>query len=145
MAVADPRTETPSRRSRWTRIRRLLRYFAGPAQSARACTPAPATVTPVVGLDECVVCRRDMVCPIHWHAVDDERWAIALRCGECGFECDVVASNAQAADFDIALDRQQQTMERELVRLDAERMAEEVDAFIDALDRDGIGPADFAR
>lgn len=127
------------------RIRRLLRYIAGPKQSPTAWTPPPANATPVVGLEECPVCRRDMVCPIHWHAVDDESWAIDLRCGECGFECDVVASNVQAADFDILLDRQQRTMERELRRLDTARMADEVDAFIEALGRDGIGPADFAR
>ncbi|MGH2967956.1 MAG: hypothetical protein ACRDK0_02650 [Solirubrobacteraceae bacterium] len=113
----------PGGRSRWTPIRRLLRR--------------------ATGLHECPACRCDMVCPVHWHPVDAERWAIVLRCGECGLTRDVVASNAQAAAFDDALDERQRKLERELARLDAERMAADVDVFVAALDRDLIDPADF--
>jgi hypothetical protein len=85
-----------------------------------------------------------MVYPIDWEPVDDERWAIELRCGECGLVRDVVAPNAQTAEFDVLLDRQQRTIERELAHMEAARMAAEVDAFIDALGRNLINPADFA-
>jgi hypothetical protein len=98
----------------------------------------------VTGLQECPACRRDMVCPLRWQRLSRGRWAIALRCGECGLARDFDASNAQAAALYETFDRQQRTMERELWRLDAARMAEEVAAFIDALDRDLIDPADFA-
>jgi hypothetical protein len=86
-----------------------------------------------------------MVCPIDWEPVDDECWAIGLRCGACGLARDLLASNAQAADLDVALDGHQRTMERELGRLDAARMADEVDAFIEALGRDLIDAAYFSR
>jgi hypothetical protein len=86
-----------------------------------------------------------MVCPLRWQPRSFERWVIALRCGECGHERDIVASNAQAADFYDTFDRQQLKMERELGRLDGARMAEEVAAFIEALGRDLIDPTDFAR
>jgi hypothetical protein len=86
-----------------------------------------------------------MICPLQWQPLRHGRWAIALRCGDCGLACDVVASNAQAADLYNTFDTQQRNMERELKRLDAARMAEEVAAFIEALGRDLIDPADFAH
>jgi hypothetical protein len=100
---------------------------------------------PVSGLHECPACRCDMVCPIDWQPVDDERWAIELRCGECGLARDRIASNAEAAELDVTLDSHRRTMERELGRLDAARMTAEVAGFIEALGRDLIDPAYFAR
>jgi hypothetical protein len=126
------------------RIRRLLRAIAGPVKSPDPMRSAAVTATPVPGLHECPACRADMVCPMRWQPVGSERWAIHLRCGACGVEREVVASNAQVAEFDDTLDAHQRTMERELGRLDAARMQEEIDAFIDALGRDLIDPADFA-
>jgi hypothetical protein len=86
-----------------------------------------------------------MVYPVHWHSVDSARWAMDLRCGECGAERKVVASNAQAADFDSALNERHRRLERALERVEARRMAEDVDAFVEALQRDLIDAADFAR
>ena len=119
-----------SKRSRWAIFRRIL----GTARPA-----------PVTGLHECPECRSDMVCPVRWHSIDSERWAMDLRCGECGAERKVVASNAQAADFDSALNERQRRLERSLERVEARRMAEDVDAFVEALQRDLIDAADFAR
>jgi hypothetical protein len=110
------------------------------ARFLRAARPAPVT-----GLHECPECRSDMVCPVRWHAVDDTRWSMDLRCGECGLERKVVATNAQAADFDGALNERQRKLERALQRLEARRMEAEIDAFVEALDRDLIDAADFAR
>ena len=125
--MSEPRE---SRRGFWTRFRRIF---------------GAAEPTPVTGLHECPECRSDMVCPVRWHSVDAERWAMDLRCGECGDERKVVASNAEAADFDGALNERQRKIERALERLDASRMAAEVDAFVKALERDLIEPAEFAR
>ena len=119
-----------SKRSRWASFRRII----------GAARPAPVT-----GLHECPECRSDMVYPVHWHSIDAERWAMDLRCGECGAERKVVASNAQAADFDSALNERQHRLERALERVEARRMAEDVDAFVEALQRDLIDAADFAR
>ena len=125
--MSEPREH---RRGFWTRFRRIL---------------GAAEPIPVTGLHECPECRSDMVCPVHWHSIDSERWAMDLRCGECGAERKVVASNAQAADFDSALNERQRRLERSLERVEARRMAEDIDAFVEALERDLIDAADFAR
>ena len=122
----------------------MLRAIAGPVDTPPAMPAAAAKATPVTGLHECPACRRDMVCPIDWRPVDDERWSIDLRCGECGLAREFVASNAQAADLEATLDTHQREIEHELGRLDAARMVEEVNAFVDALRRNLIFPADFA-
>jgi hypothetical protein len=119
-----------SKGSRWANFRRIL----------GAARPAPVT-----GLHECPECHSDMVCPVRWHSVDSERWAMDLRCGECGAERKVVASNAQAADFDSALNERQRKLEQSLARLEARRMEDDIDAFVEALERDLIDAADFAR
>ena len=43
------------------------------------------------------------------------------------------------------LDQQIAAIERVLLQIDRERMREEADAFVVALERDLIDPADFAR
>ena len=53
-------------------------------------------------------------------------------------------SNAEAAAWDLELDRQTRPIELEWRRLDRERMAREGDAFVIALRRDLIDAADFA-
>jgi hypothetical protein len=144
MAAHVPRIETSGRRSLWMRIRRLLGAIAGPLWPLEALPSPRAGEKPLTGLHECAACRRDMVCPLRWRPLGHGRWSITLRCGECGLARDFVATQRQAADFYDTFDRQQRKMERELGRLDAARMAEEVAAFIEALGRDLIDPADFA-
>jgi hypothetical protein len=89
-------------------LRRLLRSIAGPIQPPAA-----------PGLHHCRGCGRDMVCPLDWHAIDDDHWEIELRCGECGLWRQVVATNAQAADFDIALCGQESAIARDLSSIEA--------------------------
>jgi hypothetical protein len=67
-----------------------------------------------------------------------------MRCGDCGERWDRVIDDARAARFDIELDCDVAAMRRTLERADLERMAAEVDAFAVALERDLIGPVDFA-
>jgi hypothetical protein len=97
------------------------------------------------GLHRCPDCGRDHVCPVEWEAADDEHWAIALRCGDCGLWRDVLATNGEASVYDVVLDRHQRTIERALARLDAERMADELERFVRALSEDLIDATDFAR
>lgn len=137
--------DDPAASPRWKRIRRVLRAIAGPLWGPMPGAFAALAPARVTGLHECPACHSDMVCPVHWQPRDDDCWEMDLRCGQCGFRREVVASNAQAADFDGALDSRQRTIERALARLDAERMADEVDAFVAALDRDLIDAADFRR
>ena len=125
----------------WVVIGRALAAALRALGTAVALTPPPAPA----GLHECPECRRDRVCPVDWETEDEEHWAISLRCGECGARREVVAANAQAVAFDVVLRRHQRAIERTVSRLDAERMATELDAFVRALAEDLIDAADFAR
>jgi hypothetical protein len=78
-----------------------------------------------------------------WGTIDDHSWWVRFRCGDCGRWREVVVSNAQAAQLDLALDRQRDVIRRAADRLDAERMAEQVTSFIAALRDDRIVAADF--
>lgn len=80
---------------------------------------------------------------MEWGAVDDHRWWVLSRCGDCGVWAEVVLTNAQAATLDLALDRQMAEIRAAADRLDAERMADAVDAFAAALRRDLVVAADF--
>jgi hypothetical protein len=84
------------------------------------------------------------LCPAEWGTADDTHWWILSRCGECGEWSEIVITDEQAARLDCELDRQLMTIKREAGRLEAERMAAEAEAFINALNRDLIDAADFA-
>jgi len=57
---------------------------------------------------------------MEWGAADEERWWILSRCGECGARAEVVTSNAQAAWYDLELDRQTAVIARAADRLGAD-------------------------
>jgi hypothetical protein len=125
------------RRSLW---RTLVGAFTSPRELVR---PAPI---PAAGHEalECLICRSGFVCPMEWGAADDAHWWPLSRCRECGVWSEIVITNQQAGRLDLVLDRQQRAIHRAAARLEAERMAAEAEAFIDALRRDLIDAADFA-
>jgi len=96
-------------------------------------------------LDVCTSCDADYVHPVEWHESDDEHWWMLLRCGECWAEREVNVGDGIAKRFDISLNAAEEEIKRAVARLDAERMATEVEVFTAALERDLIGPVDFRR
>jgi hypothetical protein len=68
-----------------------------------------------------------------------------LRCAQCEHTREVVVSNTVAERYDEALDKRADPIARAVRKLDLERMAATVESLIIALQRDLIGPADFAR
>jgi hypothetical protein len=121
---------------------KLLRLLLAPRGPV---LPLPVPV-PADGPDglECPVCRARFSCPTDWGTVDDDRWWVLSRCGECGMWSEVRITNAQAARLDDELNRQQAMMARAATRLEADRLAAEVEAFIGALQHDLIDASDFA-
>jgi hypothetical protein len=103
--------------------------------------PCPA---PGSGLHQCAFCRADSVVPVWWEDLDDERWHMLLRCGECGTYRDVVATDDVALAFERDLERGAAEIRAALARIDRARMATQADAFIAALRRDLIDAGDFA-
>ena len=97
------------------------------------------------GLHWCPDCGRPAVGPIEWETDGPDHWLIALRCGECETWREVRVTNAEAKEFDYALDRQCAQIKKVLDRIDRERMEAEVDALIGALEHDLIDAADFSH
>jgi hypothetical protein len=79
------------------------------------------------------------------HERDATQWWVRLRCGACGRsrEWSTAANEATQLERDLAPGLRRITST--IAALDRERMGREADAFIAALDRDLIDPADFAR
>jgi len=77
--------------------------------------------------------------------IDESRWSVLLRCGECRREREVVVPLGVVARLDDDIRTATHTIARALERADRERLAREADAFAAALDRDLIDAADFAR
>jgi hypothetical protein len=96
-------------------------------------------------LEVCTSCDSDYVHPLEWSERGDEHWWMLLRCGECGTEREVTVANRVAQRFGEDLDAAEREIERVVGRLDADRMAREVEVFTAALARDLIDPADFSR
>ena len=110
-----------------------------PDSPSRAGRPAPAT-----GLAACADCGRDFVNPVEWEPAGDDGWWMFLRCGECGSSREVTVPNDVAERFDVELNERAATIDRAARRLDRERMAAQVEAFVGALRRGLIDAADFA-
>ena len=127
----------------WTRARRRA-----VAALRRCWAPVPMAfgavgLTSEIGLEECRPCGGDMVTPIEWHEVDAKRWSLHLRCGQCGSSREAVASNAEVAEYEGALNAHQLAIERAAAEIAALRMSDEVECFVEALRRDLIDADDF--
>jgi len=97
------------------------------------------------GLHRCPACGEAFVCPVAWETDGEEHWWIQLRCAACDTWRDVRATNAEAKQFDLVLDRQCGEIHREVLRIDREHMRAELATLIAALEHDLIDAADFAR
>ena len=92
----------------------------------------------------CEGCAGDFLCPVEWKTDGKEYWVVEARCGDCGLWHRLHLTNAQAAAWEVELDRQTQPIRRTVDRLDRERMGRQADGFIAALERDLIDAGDFA-
>jgi hypothetical protein len=104
-----------------------------------ASTPAPGS-----GLHQCAVCREECVVPVWWDSAGDEQWHLLLRCGACGTYRDVTAPDSVALAFERDIERGMKEIRAALDRMDRERMSDQADAFVAALNRDLIDAGDFA-
>jgi ribosomal protein S27AE len=111
----------------------FFRRFSGPTRPAHA------------RLVVCGRCGRDFVNPVSWHELDETRWWIRLRCGECGVVREVEVTNEEARRFESQLDRGVRQIAASAARLDRARMIADADTLTAALARDLIDPSDFCR
>jgi hypothetical protein len=118
-----------------------------PSSRPRNARPTPGhdKAPEAPGLELCPACATDYVNPVEWSAIEDHSWWMLLRCAQCDHTREVTVSNTEAERYDAALDSRADPIARAAHRLDLERMAATVESLIVALQRDLIGPADFAR
>jgi len=116
-----------------------------PNHPSRNARPTPRHVPASSNLEVCPACATDFVNPVEWTAIEDHSWWMLLRCAQCEHSREVTVSNAEAERFDEALDSRADPIARAVRKLDLERMTTTVETLIVALQRDLIGPADFAR
>jgi hypothetical protein len=122
-----------------------MRHRPNPRPQNSRPTPAFEQAPHAPGLEVCPACNTDFVVPLEWSAIEDHSWWMHLRCAQCEHTREVTVSNREAERYDEALDTRADPIARALHKLDLERMAATVESLIIALQRDLIGPADFAR
>jgi hypothetical protein len=96
-------------------------------------------------LADCSACGADCVYPVEWSPEDGENWWMLLRCGACGVSRETTVPDSEAELYDRELDRAENRMRRAADRLSHERLAEQAESFVTALELDLIGAEDFAR
>ena len=104
----------------------------------RHSTPPPGS-----GLHQCAYCHDDYVVPV-WIEDLEEGWNMLLRCGQCETYRAVVVGDDTALAYERDLERGAAQIRATLKELDGARMADQVAAFIVALQRDLIDAEDFA-
>jgi hypothetical protein len=99
MVSASRQRKAAAMQFRTSRLMRALRRCARPRR-----------------LVDCEHCGRDFVIPVSWFDLDEERWSVRLRCGECGSAREVVIDNEEARRFEADLDRGVREIARSLSR-----------------------------
>jgi hypothetical protein len=98
---------------------------------------------PGSGLHQCPLCHDDSVVPVITEPLEEGRWDLRLRCGQCETFRDVIVSDDVAKRYDLDLARGMGVIAAALRREDHDRMVAETQVFIVALERDLIDAGDF--
>ena len=96
-------------------------------------------------LTVCGDCGSHVVNPVDWHESDKAHWWVRLRCGVCGRSRELTITDDEATQLERDLAPGLREIATTVAGLDRERMLQEAEIFIAALERDLIDPADFAR
>jgi hypothetical protein len=113
------------------------------APRASAQRESGETSTTERKLHVCPECSSHLVHPTDWEPVGRARWRVDLRCPECEwFESEVHDQKLMDA-FDEVLDDGTEGLLEDLSELSRAIMEEEVERFVDAVQRDLVLPEDF--
>lgn len=95
------------------------------------------------GLHVCPCCDSELVQPIEWAQVSDERLELTLHCPNCNWTSCGSYRQAQVAQLEDRLDEGVAAILRDLRWLTTANMADEIERFAAALAHDLILPEDF--
>ena len=94
-------------------------------------------------LECCPECSRDMVQPASYEPLWGDRWLVVRQCPNCGWEHEGVFPHAALRGFEEHLDEVDDQLWDQLVKIQQERIDDEVAVFATALACDAILPEDF--
>lgn len=98
------------------------------------------------GLEQCPGCESKLVQPTQWEQAGGRgQWKIWRRCPECEWTDVNVFGEMAIEAYDNALDAGTEELNQTLRELTKENMEIVVEAFSQGLERDLIGPDDFAN
>ena len=94
-------------------------------------------------LEHCPDCDRDMVQPAAYEPLWGDRWLISRSCPNCGWQHEGVFPHEALRHYEEHLDEVDDRLWDDLVRIQRERIDDEVGRFAGALAADAILPEDF--
>ena len=94
-------------------------------------------------LHVCPTCAGELVQPVEWAPAGTSLWKVDLRCPECEWRDSRVHDQKTMDRYDEVLDDGTEALLDDLTQLSRAIMEEEVERFVDALQRDLIHPEDF--
>jgi hypothetical protein len=103
--------------------------------------PAETERTPELHL--CRECGSDLVYPTNWAPAAAQRWSVQLRCPDCEWRGEGVYDQDAVDRFDEILDGGSEAILDDLTKLTHANMSDEIDRFVDAIQRDLVLPEDF--
>ena len=101
------------------------------------------TETSTRELHVCPMCESELVQPVAWSEESDSRWQLTLECPNCSWIEHGVYDRDQVESLEDKLDDGLTDMIADLQRLAQANMADDVERFIDAINRDLVLPEDF--
>jgi hypothetical protein len=94
-------------------------------------------------LHRCQDCGSDFVQPLEWEPAGPAGWEVLLRCPECEHLEIGVFSQREVDHFDAELDDGSEALEQALREFTRRNMSEDIERFVDALQRELVLPCDF--
>jgi hypothetical protein len=108
--------------------------------SSEAITPRGGVGT---RLELCPCCDSGLVYPLDWEPAEPGHWRVGLRCPDCEWLGGGVYGQKVVDAFDEVLDDGTEALLAELTLMTRANLEEEIQRFVDALQRGLILPEDF--
>lgn len=94
-------------------------------------------------LQKCPLCKSDLVYPVERYQINDLEWNVLLLCPNCMCKREMVVDRETVRELLKSARVGREQIIRELDGMQKKNMQDEVDKFIQALDRNHILPIDF--
>lgn len=94
-------------------------------------------------LQTCPLCKSELVYPVERYQLNNVDWKVLLLCPNCLCQRELVVDREAVRELLKNARVAREKLMRELDNMQKKNMQDEVDRFVEALDRDHIMPIDF--